>query len=232
MNLLASNSRRTLLRLNKAGIPNRVATNRVIRQSSSRSNEQSEDEIGIVAQKLDAENGGNTSPTAFYKGPFASIALRLKRVSLTTAIVGGVGMPASVIIKHGSEAIPVGGQLAVAGTAAATAVGSTLLLSYCFNPYVHKMEYINPETRETIHLADYTNADDIAHFHIKATTRSLVATEIETIFNPETEIGAAPSSRPFCNFVAAGIPMYAHPELINDPRLLKVLEKSASKSHM
>ena len=33
------------------------------------------------------------------------------------------------------------------------------------------------------------------------------------------------STRPFCNFVAAGIPMYVHGELLNDKKLLKGMVK-------
>ena len=191
-----------------------------------------ESDISIVAQKLDDDNKSNgDEPTSvFYEGPFGGVALKLKRVSLTTCIIGLIGMPGTILIKHGGDGIPIGGQLAIAGTAAAAAIGSTLLLSYFFNPYVHKMEYIDPGTGDTVSPAP-SNVNDISCLHIRATTRTLLATQLETVFDPST-IVPAQNSRPFCNFTANGIPMYCHPQLLHDPRLLKVFEKSSSRSHM
>ena len=196
------------------------------------SSNKDEDDISIVAQKLNDEKklSQDEKSSVFYEGPFGSVALKLKRVSLTTCVIGLIGMPAAVLVKQGSEGVSISGQLAVAGTAAAAAVGSTLLLSFFFNPYVHKLEYVDPSSGESV-LPAPTNVNETSSLHIRATTRTLLATQLETVFDPSTVV-AAPNSRPFCNFVAAGIPMYCHPELLTDQRLLKVIEKSSSKSHM
>mmetsp|Transcript_23503 Transcript_23503/g.36239 ORF Transcript_23503/g.36239 Transcript_23503/m.36239 type:complete len:241 (+) Transcript_23503:46-768(+) len=186
-----------------------------------------ENEVGNLASQLDMDS--NKSGTAFYVGPFSSLALRLKRVSLTTCFVGTFGLPAALFIKHGS-AVPMGGQLAVAGTAAFAAVGSTLLLSYCFNPYVHKLEYVDPETGAPVDNNAISEKDKTA-LHIRATTRTLLSTELQTVFDPVNDVTVASSVRPFCNFVAAGVPMYCHPEILSEQRLLKVISAKSNRSH-
>ena len=50
------------------------------------------------------------SPTSLYAGPFASVTLRLKRVSVATCTIGCFGMPLLVFLNTGE--VPVGGQVA------------------------------------------------------------------------------------------------------------------------
>jgi hypothetical protein len=52
-------------------------------------------------------------------------------------------------------------------------------------------------------------------------TRDILARRVETVFNPATDISPPPSnnSRPFCNFMVKGLPMYVHPELVHDYKL-------------
>lgn len=123
--------------------------------------------------------------------------------------------------------MPVGGQLAVAGTAAFAAVGSTLLLSYCFSPYVHRLEYVDPETGTPVDKNMITEKDKTP-LHIRATTRTLLSTELQTVFDPVNDVTVASSVRPFCNFVAAGVPMYCHPEILSEQKLLKFIANKSS----
>lgn len=133
-----------------------------------------------------------------YEGPFAQLSLRLKRVSVTTAALGVVGMPLLMALNVGD--VPVTGQLAVGGTAIMAAAGSTVALSFCFSPYVHKLERV----------------DDT---QIKATTANILGMRVETTFDPSRDVGKAAGSRPFCNFTAKGLPMYVHPEMVYDDEL-------------
>jgi hypothetical protein len=43
--------------------------------------------------------------------------------------------------------------------------------------------------------------------------------KVETVFDPKTDVEQYSGIRPFCNFVAKGIPLYVHPELILDDEL-------------
>ena len=113
--------------------------------------------------KSKAEGPSNKSPQVLYEGPFAQLSLRLKRVSVTTAALGVVGMPLLMAL-HGGD-VPATGQLAVGGTAIMAAAGSTVALSFCFSPYVHKLERV----------------DDA---QIKATTANILGMRVETTFDP------------------------------------------------
>ena len=156
--------------------------------------------------------------------------MRLKRISLTSAFIGLIGLPAYSIFQH--SAIPPTGQLAVIATAGITAVGSTALLGYCFSPYVHTMERLplttsNNEGKDDGSDTTITTNDAIDKHLIKIVTRDILARRVETIFNPETDVLPPPNnnSRPFCNFMVGftsgkpAMPMYVHPELVHDYKL-------------
>jgi hypothetical protein len=82
------------------------------------------------------------------------------------------------------------GQLAVSGTATLAAVGSTLLLNYCVTPYVHELREVGGS--------------------YEATTATMWGTRMNTKFGLDEVVGVAKAntSRPFCNFLAAGKPLY------------------------
>ena len=144
------------------------------------------------------EKPNDEQPAILYEGPFAQLSLRLKRVSVSTAALGVVGLPLLMAL-HGGD-VPATGQLAVGGTAMMAAAGSTVALSFCFSPYVHKLERV----------------DDT---QIKATTANILGMRVETTFDPSKDVGKAAGSRPFCNFTAKGLPMYIHPEMVYDDEL-------------
>ena len=161
-------------------------------------------------------NGEPASPNIVYEGPFASLTLRLKRISLMSAVVGVVGLP--VLSFSFGSSVPASGQLAVVVTAGITAVGSTALLGYCFSPYVHTLERLVGEENGLIRI----------------TTRDILARKVETVFDPKTDVSLPPkqNSRPFCNFVVNGAPMFVHQELVRDNELrVQLLGENAIKSN-
>ena len=150
-----------------------------------------------AAEKTSNDNG----PVVLYEGPFASLTLKLKRISLTSAVVAIFGLPALSFFYGGD--VPAAGQLAVIGTAGITAVGSTVLLGYCFSPYVHTLERVDGNQNL-----------------FRIVTRDILARRVESIFDPTTDVSPPQSNnRPFCNFMVNGLPFYVHPELINDYKL-------------
>ena len=124
--------------------------------------------------------------------------------------------------------IPAVGQLVVGGTAIFAATGSTAALSYCVSPYVHTLERIAVTTPDetTRKVGDHTSS-----YLLKAATRNILGMKVETIFNPATDVSHYTGSRPFCNFIAKGVPMYVHPEMIGDEtlRVQLVGKKAAAK---
>ncbi len=152
-----------------------------------------------------------TKQIVLYEGPLAAPLLRLKLVSITTCALGLIGLPLTAVLYGAS--IPAVGQLAVGGTAILATTGSTVALSYCLSPYVHTLE-------QRIHLDRNTTSTDIM---ITATTRNIFARKVETTFHPQTNVMQYNGWRPFCNFIAKGVPMYIHPELLSDKRLCSLL---------
>eukprot|EP00985_Skeletonema_marinoi_P025331 scaffold18515_cov200-Skeletonema_marinoi.AAC.6 len=149
-------------------------------------------------------------PVVLYEGPFASLTLRLKRVSLTSAVIGIVGLPALSFFYGAADSVPATGQVAVIATAGLTAVGSTVLLGYCFSPYVHTLERVAADS-----------AQDKNDQLIRMVTRDILARKVETIFDPTKDVAAPSSSnsRPFCNFMVHGLPFYIHPQMVHDDEL-------------
>ena len=114
--------------------------------------------------------------------------------------------------------MPATGQLAVIATAAVTAVGSTVLLGYCFTPYVHTMELLN-NTNDSATRTDVD--DDDNKTMIRMITRDILARQVITRFDPSTDVSPPPESntRPFCNFMVHNKPYYIHPGLVTDGRV-------------
>lgn len=200
----------------------------VIKRQFSSGNNSIEDTAANKPNTTNDKDDNGEILGVIYEGPFAALTLRLKRISLTSAFIGLVGLPAYSIFQH--SAIPPTGQLAVIATAGITAVGSTALLGYCFSPYVHTIERL-PATalnnkEESDDGNDTTTIDATEKHLIKIVTRDILARRVETIFNPETDVYPPPNnnSRPFCNFMVGSstnpaMPMYVHPELVHDYKL-------------
>jgi len=153
-----------------------------------------------------------------YKGPFAKLTLKLKRVSLTTAFFGLVGVPLLAALKNGGD-VPAVGKAAVGGVAVLAATGSTLALSFCFSPYIHTLEKLT----DSHNSEDNSEQKKATSLMLKATTRNILGLTVETTFDPSQDVQPYNGNRPFCNFIANDKKLYVHPELIHDPQLYKQL---------
>ena len=179
-------------------------------------------------KESDNSQGHGEQPVLLYEGPFAQLTLRLKRISLMSAVIGIVGLPA-LSMFYGGGSIPVSGQLAIIGTAGVAAVGSTALLGYCFSPYVHTLERLSPSATSNKNEEDGVDATTTTNNEsmnanenlLRIVTRDILARRVETIFDPTTDVFPPPTnnSRPFCNFMVRGLPMYVHKEMIHDLKL-------------
>eukprot|EP00557_Chaetoceros_sp_GSL56_P004538 CAMPEP_0176501484 /NCGR_PEP_ID=MMETSP0200_2-20121128/14183_1 /TAXON_ID=947934 /ORGANISM="Chaetoceros sp., Strain GSL56" /LENGTH=296 /DNA_ID=CAMNT_0017900369 /DNA_START=36 /DNA_END=926 /DNA_ORIENTATION=+ len=172
--------------------------------------------------------------TICYEGPFASLALRLKQISITSAAASLVGIP--MLMTFGSN-LPPSGQLAVGGTAILAATGSTAALSFCFSPYIHTLEWIpvrqckickeedekdkqQQKEEEVRGQEQEQEQSKCQKLLLKATTRNVLAMKVETVFDPDIDVTHDPKTyRPFCNFMVKGKPFFIHPELVKDDLL-------------
>lgn len=168
-----------------------------------------------------------------YEGPFSVLSTRLKAVSISSAAVGAIGIPVLIALYSGD--VPEIGQYALGGTTMLAACGSTAAVNFCFAPYVHTLERVpmrkcqgkeeTPEEVEARAAQDYL---------IKATWRNMFVMKQETVFDPATDVTEYKGIRPFCNFIAKGVPLFVHPEVVMDDNLRKQLlgEKEAARYNM
>mmetsp|Transcript_31043 Transcript_31043/g.35673 ORF Transcript_31043/g.35673 Transcript_31043/m.35673 type:complete len:296 (+) Transcript_31043:147-1034(+) len=175
----------------------------------------------------------NQQNLVVYEAPFASLAKRLKRISLASAVASIIGVPTLIFFNSGD--VPAVGQAAVGATAILAATGSTAALTFCFSPYVNKLEWIPVRQCTTIAQKEDEKqkqgeekdiqcgaAASSNNMLLKATTTNIFAMQTETIFDPNLDVihGKDDKSyRPFCNFMIKGKPFYVHPELIDNEEI-------------
>lgn len=187
-------------------------------------------QIGGKFVKSESDEGSNEDGKLVYEGPFASLSLRLKRISLSSAIVSIIAIPSIIVSQSMTGDAPILGQLAVGGTAIFAATGSTFMLSYCFSPYVHTLEWVKIAAQSSSVGSNGLNVateDGSIQYEkrIKVVTRDFFTRTVETVFDPvcDVETDVKGTYRPFCNFKVANKPFYVHPELIHDEEVRKML---------
>ena len=154
--------------------------------------------------------------TTIYTGPFTGVTLRLKRVSIFSATVGSIGLPWLIYVTEKTAMA----ASAVGGTAMLAAVGSTLLLNYCTNPYVHSITKSSSDNTLTITQANM----------LGMRKQTSVCMDTQCI-RPDQEKGT--NLRPFCNFIGNGQPFYIHGEVFDDKKILKkLLGRKLTESEM
>lgn len=104
------------------------------------------------------------------------------------------------------------------------AVGSTVAMSFVFSPYVTTLERVPVRLCHMKHYDDSDSKQNVTQqaaqeWLLKATTRNMLAMKVETVFDPRTDIASYSGIRPFANFIAKGVPLYVHPDLILDDEL-------------
>jgi hypothetical protein len=171
----------------------------------------------------------------------------LKIFSLSSAVMGCFGLPGLILYRGMDIYSEV--HMAMVITTMFGSLGSTVGLHYIFAPYVYTLEKIpvrkcsyKKQVEESIvaesegekkSQKEQTQQQESSAVIkepsclLKATTRSIFATRVEHVFDPETDITKAPDGtlRPFCSFFCKGKPLYIHEQMISDPKLSKNLFK-------
>jgi hypothetical protein len=178
-------------------------------------------------------------PETVYESPLGNLVTRLRTVSLATGICGTLGLPLVLAIKGGDT--PSSGLLAFGLAFVTGSLGSTAAIHFVFSPYVYTIERIpvrlclykeklkqekveqqlrgdipNEIENDSLHPQSPSSRKD---FLFKATSRSLFLTQVDTVFDPESDVTVYKGFRPLCNFVAKGRPLYVHPEYLYDAKL-------------
>jgi hypothetical protein len=172
-------------------------------------------------------------PQVIYEGPFAVLSTRLKAVSISSAVVGALGVPLLIAFYGGD--VPALGQYALGGTTLFAACGSTVAVNFCFQPYVYTLERVPVRScRAKKETSEEVQQKAAQQYLVKATWRNFLVMRRETVFDPATDVQPYKGIRPFCNFVAKGVPLFIHPEVLLDDKLrLQLLgAKEAQKYNM
>jgi hypothetical protein len=174
------------------------------------------------------ESSDKNSPI-IYQSPMGGLITRLKVVSITSCLISVVGLPLFIAIKNGDW--PTAQQLGLGSVAFLGATGSTVGLHFVFGPYVLDMEKISVRqchfekeeekevaVEEGIKKESCKSGENASpkDFMLKATTRSVFGLRSEVVFNPATDVTLYEGFRPFANFCAKGVTLYAHPNLLDD----------------
>ena len=163
------------------------------------------------------------------------VVTRLRSVSLLTGIIGSVGLPIVVAIKGD---LPSTGMLMLGMAFVTGTLASTAAIHFVFHPYVYAIEQIpvrkchykkktNPkDAEETKNVCEPKKKKDVL---LKAISRSLFLTQVETLFDPATDVLPYKGLRPLCNFTVKGVPLYVHPEYLYDQEMRKEMNLDKGK---
>jgi hypothetical protein len=171
----------------------------------------------------------NAIRTLIYQGKFSFKLKLLKRFSITSSLVGGVGIP--TIISLGLTNLPPVGQFAVGGVAMVATFGSTILLQLLTHPYVLSLYELKKPPIE-IPSIQITNIDDKIkdtnneiidrEFIIKSL--SVIVLEKETKFRlKDVQVVKEASVHPFASFQVNKKFFYVHSDSILDEQLKRSL---------
>jgi hypothetical protein len=151
------------------------------------------------------------NPQLVYESPLGNVVSKLRTVSLTTAIIGMTGVPCMIAIKGG--VIPEVVILAAAMLFVTGSIGSAAAIHFVFAPYVYRIECI--PIRQCSIDASATSSDVLPSSQkgtlLKAWTRSLFLRDSTIVFDPCIDVQPYKGTRPLCNLIAKGRPLYVHP---------------------
>jgi hypothetical protein len=203
---------------------------RSLSTSSSTPNNEDEDDA-------DAESAPPT-PKVIYAAPMGNLVTRLKRVSITSCLVGIIGLPTLIYLKNGGW--PDMKQIGVGGFAFFSGAGTTLALHFVFGPYVLELSEIpvrkclNEGEQEEDGSPPQNERERAAQeYLLQATTRSIFGFKRNVVFDPLTDVTKFAGVRPFANFVVKDeFVLYCHPELLDEDMRRKLLHPKESNKQV
>jgi len=169
----------------------------------------------------------NAIRTLIYKGKFSFKLKILKRFSITSSLVGGVGIP--TIISLGLTNLPPVGQFAVGGVAIVATFGSTILLQLLTHPYVLSLYELKKPSIEPISIKEINQEvktiikeSNDREFIIRSL--NVIGIEKETKFKlKDAEVIREASIHPFASFRVNKKFFYVHSDSILDEQLKRSL---------
>jgi hypothetical protein len=196
-----------------------------------------------LSTSSESSSTASAAPSSLvYDSPFSNVVNRLRFMSVTTGVLGSVGLPILISLK---PEMPEAGIL-VAGVAFLTgSLGSTAIIHTVFGPYVYKIEQIpvrkchspSIESKESAQAdastesggSQCSNPKPVAgqKYLYKTITKGLFLNRIETVFDL-CDVKTYSGLRPMCNFVSKERVFYVHPEFVMDPLLKQAIRPNSS----
>jgi len=171
-------------------------------------------------------DGPQEASTTFYEAPLAASIKSLKRVSVTTAALS-LAIPPAVFF-HGSESVPLSGQIAITGITMFASLGSTAAIQFLFSPYVLRMAKFSSDSSAAVEVpAEREKASPTSRLKdsiLEATTMTFFGGEMTSKFKVgDAQKRPEGSARPFVSFTAGGRPYFVHASVFEDKALLRQL---------
>lgn len=171
-------------------------------------------------------NDDDSNSNLLYTSSMGGLISRLKIVSITSCFISVVGLPLFIFIKNGD--FPTMQQVGLGSVAFMGATGSTLALHFVFGPYILELNRIpipiqptGDDDHESTSSSTSPTPPDVLLY--QATTRSVFGWKKHHVFDPLTDVTKYAGMRPFANFVAKGVTLYAHPHLLPDDVRVQLL---------
>jgi hypothetical protein len=196
----------------------------------------------------DSNDDGDSNSNLLYTSSMGGLISRLKIVSITSCFISVVGLPLFIFIKNGD--FPTMQQVGLGSVAFMGATGSTLALHFVFGPYILELNRIPIPIQSTVAAAAAGGGDaaggdndeedsssstssptptppeDVLLY--QATTRSVFGWKKHHVFDPLTDVTKYAGMRPFANFVAKGVTLYAHPHLLPEDVRVQLLHPASA----
>jgi hypothetical protein len=192
-----------------------------------------------TTSKIDPDSGN----TIVYESPLGHVVSRLRAMSVTTAVLGSIGLPLFVSLK---PEMPEMGLLCVAMAFVSGSIGSTAIVHWVFGPYVYRIEHIpvrkcHSKKEATDTAVSSSNSTDTVEctsnkeaaaagtkvagqaYLYKAITKGLFLNRLETVFDVP-DVQPYKGMRLMCNFVACQRLFYVHPAVLHDAALREQMQ--------
>ena len=140
--------------------------------------------------------------------------------------------------------VPSAGYLGLALAFVSGTLGSTAAIHFVFAPYVYSIERIpirkcHYQPKGADEEAGETKSEDVAQliepstpkdFLLKARSKGLFLREIETVFDPCTDISLYKGLRPLCNLQIKDRNLYVHPEFVYDDEMRRQMNLDTDRA--
>ncbi len=141
-----------------------------------------------------------------YEGPYANRLRRLRRLSVASSIIGGIGFPVTYVFGIPNSAVSMAGQIAIMGTTLFASLSSTAFLALVTHSYVTHLHELQPVPKD-------------GQRRFRASRINMWGNPIVTEFTMADISKVTTSQNPYATCQAKKDYMYFHGKEMHDPNL-------------